>query len=111
MNVIFCCLRYIVVDGFKLIQHVLDSLHKHRLQALGEGVWIIGIILSQRQRRLGLRRDDLFPRLALQNELGDREHVPCRRCVLRGSVVLFTDVVQYFAYDVANGVLYEWYSW
>ena len=105
MDVVFRCLRYVIVDRLKLVQHVLNGLHKHRLQALGEGVGIVGIILFQGQRRLRLWRNALFSGLALQNELGDGEHVPRRRRVLRGGIILFANVVQHFAYDIANGVL------
>ena len=65
-------------DGLELVEHVLDRLHQHGLEAAREGIRIIGVVLLQRGVPLGLGRvGSLLARLALQDELADRVDVAC----------------------------------
>ena len=52
MDVIFGALRYIVVNRLEFIEDILNGLHKDWLEAPGERVWIVGVILFQIHIRL-----------------------------------------------------------
>ena len=99
--------RNIVVHRLQLIQHILDGLHQHGLQAARKRVWVLGIVLLQCPLRLRLLRDRCSSRLPQQHELRDRVLILRHRICggpLRRSAVLLADVVQDFADGVADGV-------